>query len=154
MRLHFVWVGKTKDRRCAGLVEEYLERIRRFAPVEVSEIREPGGDDPEMVMRREGARLSAAIENDDLVVILDEKGAPMSSTELAGFIQRQQTSGTKRIALIIGGFAGIDEQLKGRADQLLSLSRFTLTHELARVVLTEQVYRAFTILAGFPYHKV
>ena len=154
MRLHFVWIGKTKDRRCAGLIEDYLERIRRFAPVEVSEIREPGGDDPEQVMRREGARLSAAIENDDLVVILDEKGSPMSSTELAGFIDRHQKMGTKRIALVIGGFAGIDESLKGRADQLLSLSKFTLTHELARVVLTEQIYRAFTILAGFPYHKV
>ncbi|MFM8393594.1 MAG: 23S rRNA (pseudouridine(1915)-N(3))-methyltransferase RlmH, partial [Acidobacteriota bacterium] len=58
MRLHFVWIGKTKDRRCAGLIEEYLDRIRRFAPVEVSEIREPGGDDQEQVMRREGARLS------------------------------------------------------------------------------------------------
>jgi 23S rRNA (pseudouridine1915-N3)-methyltransferase len=154
MRLHFVWIGKTKDRRCAGLIEDYLERIRRFAPVEVSEIREPGGDDPQEVIRREAVRLSAATENDDLIVILDENGASMTSTELAGFIERHQKRGTKRIALVIGGFAGVDATLKGRADQLLSLSRFTLTHEMARVVLTEQIYRAFTILAGFPYHKV
>ncbi len=154
MRLHFVWIGKTKDRRCAGLIEDYLERIRRFAPVEVSEIREPGGDDPEEVIRREAIRLRAAIENDDLIVILDEKGAAMTSTELSDFIDRQQKRGTKRVALVIGGFAGIDEKLKGQADQLLSLSRLTLTHEMARVVLSEQIYRAYTILAGFPYHKI
>lgn len=154
MRLHFVWIGKTKDRRCAGLIEDYLERIRRFAPVEVSEIREPGGDDPEEVIRREAIRLRAAIENDDLIVILDEKGAAMTSTELSDFIDRHQKRGTKRVALVIGGFAGIDEKLKGQADQLLSLSRFTLTHEMARVVLSEQIYRAYTILAGFPYHKI
>ncbi len=153
MRLHFVWIGKTKDRRCAGLIEDYIERIQRFTPVEISEIREPGGSDPDQVVQREGVRLSAAIEKDDLVALLDERGQAMTSSELAGFLQRKQNGGTRRLALVIGGFAGVDAALKERADITLSLSKFTLTHELARVVLTEQIYRAFTILAGFPYHK-
>ncbi|MEY4167271.1 MAG: 23S rRNA (pseudouridine(1915)-N(3))-methyltransferase RlmH [Blastocatellia bacterium] len=153
MRLHFVWIGKTKDRRCAGLTEDFMERIRRFTSVELSEIRETGGDDADQTIRREGARLLAAVEKDDVVVVLDEKGVAMTSGELAGFIDRQQLSGTKRLAFVVGGYAGIDASLRGRANLLLSLSRFTLTHELARVVLTEQIYRAFAILAGHPYHK-
>lgn len=154
MRLHFVWIGKTKDRHCAGLIEDYLERIRRFAPVEISEIREPGGREPGQVIQRESDRLRAAIEKDDLVILLDETGEALTSTQLAGLIEQKQNTGTKRLALVIGGFAGVDADLQRRADKLLALSKFTLTHELARVVLTEQIYRAFTILAGFPYHKV
>lgn len=154
MRLHFVWIGRTKDRRCAGLVEDYVERIRRFVPVEISELREPGGSDPDQIIQRESVKLCEAIEKDDLVVLLDERGREMTSTELADFIGRKQSDGTKRLAIVIGGFAGVDQNLKNRADTLLSLSRLTLTHEMARVILTEQLYRAFTILAGFPYHKV
>jgi len=153
MRLHFVWIGKTKDRRYASLTADYLERIGRFAPVELSEIRETGGDDAEQVIRREGVRLQAAVERDDVVVVLDDKGTAMTSGELARFIKGRQQNGAKRLGVVIGGYAGIDESLRGRADLLLSLSRFTLTHELARVVLTEQIYRAFAILAGHPYHK-
>lgn len=149
MRLHFVWIGKTKDRHCAALIEEYVGRIRRFAPVEISELRDPG----EQGVARESARLGAAMEKDDFIVLLDETGQAMTSAEVAGFLEQRQLGGTKRLAFVIGGFAGVDKQLKGRADALLSLSRLTLTHELARVVLTEQIYRAFTLLAGFPYHK-
>lgn len=154
MRLHFVWIGKTKDRRCAGLIEDYVERIGRFVPVEISELRESGGMTPEQIIQRESAKLGEAIGKDDLVVLLDERGPGMTSIELSDFIGRKQRGGTKRLAFVIGGFAGVDQNLRDRADTLLSLSRFTLTHEMARVILTEQIYRAFTILAGFPYHKV
>ncbi|NBO63555.1 MAG: 23S rRNA (pseudouridine(1915)-N(3))-methyltransferase RlmH [Acidobacteria bacterium] len=153
MRLHFVWIGKTKDRRCAGLTGDFMERIGRFTSVELSELREPGGEDADQIIRREGERLTAAVEKDDVVVVLDENGAAMTSGELAKFIGRQQQSGIKRLAFVIGGYAGTDESFRERAHLLLSLSRFTLTHELARVVLTEQIYRAFAILAGHPYHK-
>jgi 23S rRNA (pseudouridine1915-N3)-methyltransferase len=147
MKLRFVWIGKTKDRNCAALVEDYLERIGRFAKSEVSELKEQAS------IAAESDKLLAAIERDDFVVLLDEKGRELSSLELAELMGKRQQDGTKRLAFIVGGFAGVSEEVKRRANQQLSLSRMTLTHELARVILTEQVYRAFTMLAGTPYHK-
>lgn len=154
MRLHFVWVGKTRDRNCAALVSDYLSRIKHFAPCEVSEIREPGGSgDEQRVIAAEGRKLLAVLERDDYVVLLDERGQQLSSTELAEFIAARQRNGSKRLAFVPGGFAGVSDDVRQRANLQLSLSRMTLTHELARVILTEQVYRAYTLLAGLPYHK-
>ncbi|MGH9832354.1 MAG: 23S rRNA (pseudouridine(1915)-N(3))-methyltransferase RlmH [Blastocatellia bacterium] len=153
MRLHFVWIGKTRDRHCAALIDDYLERIKRFAPYEVSELKEQRGTDEKRVIAAESEKLIAAIERDDLVVLLDENGREFSSPQLADFIGKQQQAGTKRLAFVIGGFAGVSDEVKNRAGVQLALSRLTLTHELARVVLTEQIYRAFTLLAGLPYHR-
>jgi len=153
VKLHFVWIGKTKDRRCAELIADYLDRIKRFAPHEVSELKEQGSGDEKRIIAAESAKLLDAIEKDDFVVVLDERGRAMSSPELAELIQKRQQAGTKRLAFVIGGFAGVSEEIRQRANLQFSLSQLTLTHELARVVLTEQIYRAFTILAGLPYHK-
>jgi 23S rRNA (pseudouridine1915-N3)-methyltransferase len=154
MKLNFVWIGKTKDRHCAALVEDYLNRIKRFAPYEVSELKEPAGvADEKRVIVGESAKILAAVENADFVVLLDGGGSEFSSPELAEFIDRQRQAGIKRLAFVIGGFAGVTDEVKRRANLRLSLSRMTLTHELARVMVTEQVYRAFTLLAGLPYHK-
>jgi 23S rRNA (pseudouridine1915-N3)-methyltransferase len=156
MRLHFVWVGKTKDRRCAALIEDYLGRLRRFLTVEVSEVRDVGGAgdiDTSELIAREGERLLAAISKEETVLLLDERGESLSTSELAALLARHQVEGTKRLAIIIGGFAGVDARVRQRADRCLALSRFTLTHELARVLITEQLYRAVSLLAGFPYHK-
>lgn len=155
MKLHLVWIGKTKDRHAAALIDDYLGRIKRFAPCEVSELKEQtGSTDERRVVAAEGGKLLTAIERDDFVILLDEDGRQTSSTELADFIGQRQQSGTKRLAFIIGGFAGVNDEVKQRAHLQLALSRMTLTHELARVVLTEQIYRAYTLLAGLPYHKV
>jgi 23S rRNA (pseudouridine1915-N3)-methyltransferase len=154
MKLHFVWTGKTKDRRCAALLDDYLGRLKRFATIEVSELKEAAGTaDEKRVMFLESSKLLAAVERDDFVVLLDERGQQFSSTELADFMAARQRAGTKRLALVIGGFAGVSEEVKGRAQLKLALSRLTLTHELARVLLAEQIYRAYTLLAGLPYHK-
>lgn len=153
MKLHFVWIGKTKDRHCAALVDDYLDRVRRFAKHEVSELKEQSGDDERRVIAAESAKLLDSLEKDDFVVLMDECGQVMTSPELAKFISSCQQAGTKRLAFVIGGFAGVSDEVRQRANLQLMLSRMTLTHELARVILTEQVYRAFTILAGLPYHK-
>jgi 23S rRNA (pseudouridine1915-N3)-methyltransferase len=154
MKLFFVWVGKTKDRNCAALVEEYLNRIKRFAPYEVSELKEQAGHaDEKRIVMAESVKLLSAVESADFVVLLDECGRQFSSPELAEFIGQQQQAGIKRLAFVIGGFAGVSDELRRRANLRLSFSRMTLTHELARVILTEQVYRSFTLLAGLPYHK-
>lgn len=154
MKLHFVWTGKTKDRRCAALTDEYLERLKRFATFEVSELKEAAGTaDEKRTVLLESSKLLAAVERDDFVVLLDARGQQLSSTELADLIAARQRAGTKRLALVIGGFAGVSEEMKERAQLKLALSRLTLTHELARVLLSEQIYRAYTLLAGLPYHK-
>lgn len=153
MRLHFVWIGKTKDRRYGALVADYLERIAHFAPYEVSELKEQPAASDERRVAGESARLLTATERDDYVVLLDERGRQYSSPELAEFVAARQQAGLKRVAFVIGGFAGIGDEVRRRAHLQLALSRLTLTHELARVVLTEQIYRAFTLLAGLPYHK-
>ncbi len=153
MKLHFVWIGKTKDRHCAALVADYLNRIGRFTQVEVSELKERNGDDQSRIIAFEGMKLLDAVEGDDFVVLMDERGREKTSMELSEFIADRQQVGTKRLAFVIGGFAGVNNDVRQRANIQLSLSRMTMTHELARVVLTEQIYRAFTILAGLPYHK-
>jgi 23S rRNA (pseudouridine1915-N3)-methyltransferase len=156
VKLHLIWIGKTKDRHCAALIEDYLERIKRFAPCEVSELKERSGADekrPERLVAAESRKLISAIERDDFVALLDEGGGAFDSLQFAEFIDKRRQAGTKRLAFVIGGFAGVGAEVKERADLRLSLSPMTFTHELARVILTEQIYRAFTLLAGMPYHK-
>ena len=154
MKLHFVWIGKTKDRPCAALIGEYLKRLARFASYEITELKDASGSaDATRVIQIEGVKLLAAVERDDFVVLLDEAGQQMSSVEVAEFIQAKQQQGCKRVAFLIGGFAGVSEEVKKRAQLKLALSRMTLTHEFARVLLTEQLYRAYTLIAGVPYHK-
>ncbi len=154
MKLHFVWIGKTRDRNCAALIDDYLERIKRFAPSEVSELKEQsGGAHRKRLIAAESERLIAAIERDDFVVLLDENGREFTSPQLADFISQHQLAGTRRLAFVIGGFAGVSNEVRQHTHLQLALSRMTLTHELARVVLTEQIYRAFALLAGLPYHR-
>ncbi|MBO0798765.1 MAG: 23S rRNA (pseudouridine(1915)-N(3))-methyltransferase RlmH [Blastocatellia bacterium] len=154
MRLQIVWIGKTRDRNCRGLIDDYLERIKHFVRVDVSQLKEQGsGADEKRMIAAEGARILENIERDDFVVLLDEQGRQLSSRELAEFLSARQQAGTKRLVLVIGGFAGVSDEVKRRANDRLALSRMTLTHELARVVLTEQIYRALSLLAGLPYHK-
>ena len=154
MKLHFVWIGKTRNRNCAALVADYLERTRRFVHYEVSELKDRSGADEKRMIAAEGRKLISTIERDDFVALLDEKGGEFDSPQFAEFIAERQRAGTKRLAFVIGGFAGVSDEVRQRADLRLSLSRMTLTHELARVFLTEQVYRAFTLLTGSPYHKL
>jgi 23S rRNA (pseudouridine1915-N3)-methyltransferase len=153
VKIHFVWIGKTKDRACAALIADYLGRIKRFVHYEVSELKEQSSADEKRVIVAEGRKLISAIERDDFVALLDEKGGELDSPQFAEFIVKRQQAGTKRLAFVIGGFAGVSDEVRQRAHFRLSLSRMTLTHELARVILAEQVYRAFTLLAGSPYHK-
>ena len=154
MKLHLVWIGKTKDRHCAALIDEYLKRLTRYATCEIGELKDSSGSSDEArVKELESARLLAAVERDDFVILLDEAGQELTSVELAAFIQEQQQLGRKRLAFVLGGFAGVSESVKKRAQLKLALSRLTLTHELARVLLTEQLYRAYTLIAGVPYHK-
>lgn len=135
------------------MIGDYLGRIERFAQCELSELKERRSGDEKRMIEAESEKIIAAIGRDDFVVLMDEKGRQFTSPQLADFISQRQQAGTKRLAFVIGGFAGASDALKQRADAMIALSMMTFTHELARVILTEQIYRAYTLLAGLPYHK-
>lgn len=166
MRLRLIWVGKGRDRLLAAVVERYVQRLERFAPVEVVTVPEARGQGlPAAEARRREARgLRQALEPEvgarrrsqagsRAVVALDERGQSMTSRQLAEMLAAFARSGRREVAFVIGGDDGLDSGLVGEADRVVCLTRLTLTHELARVLLVEQIYRAHAIMAGHPYHR-
>jgi len=142
--IRIIATGKIKDKRLAGLLDDYLKRIRVMAPVEVVEIRDasPEKEGHEMV-----ARLGSA-QGASLVVALDELGEALTSRE---FSEMLGVHGG--ISFLIGGADGLGDVARARAGRTVRLSSMTLTHEMARVLLAEQVYRGLSILRGKPYHR-
>jgi 23S rRNA (pseudouridine1915-N3)-methyltransferase len=156
MRIRFIWVGKTKNEHVRALVGDYLQRLGRFVRCEVTELRESASGDERGVVEEESKRIMGALARADgaVTVLLDVEGRrEWSSPELAAQVERWQSEGKKEIAFVIGGHLGVGAELKEKADVRWSLSRLTLTHEMARVVLVEQLYRAYTIMHGLPYQK-
>jgi len=155
MKMQFVWVGKTKSAPARELVQEYVARISKYAAVEVTELRDRNdvGGDTRRIIDKEGEGILLRTAGTCCLIALDERGRELSSAELAAMIERHRLAGTKQITFAIGGYAGLSNEVRERADVVLALSRMTLTHELARVLLAEQVYRAFTIIHDLPYQK-
>ncbi len=148
MRIRFIWPGKTKDEHLRGLVSEYLKRLSRFARCEVIETREGAAGD-----EKESRRILEAIPARSQMVLLDLKGREWSSPELAAQVQLWENDSVKEVAIVIGGPHGVVAEVVARAQAKWRLSRLTLTHEMARVVCVEQLYRAYTINRGLPYQK-
>jgi 23S rRNA (pseudouridine1915-N3)-methyltransferase len=155
MRLRFLWPGKTKGPEFRGLQGFYEARIRPFASIEIIETREARG-----LEERHAAKIkdleARGLEKHLLglyVICVDDHGKEMTSDEFAGFLRRQGRDAGKPLAFVVGGFLGLADRIVERADMRLSLSRMTFSHELARVVLLEQVYRALTIVGGRHYAK-
>lgn len=147
MRFKFIWVGKTKNKNYLALQDDYLQRLSHFVKTEIIEVRD--GDNKETT----GNRILEKLNQTSFVCLLDVTGRGISSHELAAEVEKWQNAGHKEIAFIIGGFEGVSPAVAARADLVLSLSFLTFTHEMARVVLLEQLYRAYTIIKGFPYQK-
>jgi 23S rRNA (pseudouridine1915-N3)-methyltransferase len=135
------------------LIKRYQERVNKFGRVEILELRDRTdvGAESRAIIEKEGKDILS--RTDGFVVALDEGGEELDSSGLARFIEKHRVGGTKQITFVIGGHAGLSEEVKGRADYVLALSRMTLTHEFARALLLEQVYRAFTIIHDLPYQK-
>ena len=152
MKLRFIWPGKTKDERLRSLVGEYLKRLSRFTRCELVEVRESKTRDAAAV-EKESRRVLEAIPGGSRVVLLDLNGREWSSRELANQVQRWENDSTKEVAIVIGGPKGVNAEIQSRAQVHWRLSRLTLTHEMARVLACEQLYRAFAINRGLPYQK-
>jgi 23S rRNA (pseudouridine1915-N3)-methyltransferase len=153
VKLRVIAVGKDRSGLYAPAVEEYAKRLSRqvrFELIEVPEARKHAGTP--QAKDEEGATLLAKVGPRERVVVLDERGDELTSRELAGRVARWLERG-QDVALLIGGSDGLAPEVLARAEERLALSRFTLAHRLARLVLVEQLYRAMTILRGEPYHK-
>ena len=153
MRVRLVWIGKTRNEHVRALVDDYVTRLARFTRCEVTELRESAAQDERAVLTEESRRIADVLRSDAFVVLLDVAGRQWSSPELAAELERWQVRSVKEVAFVVGGHLGVAPELKTRADVRWSLSRLTLTHELARVLLVEQLYRAYTIMRGLPYQK-
>jgi 23S rRNA (pseudouridine1915-N3)-methyltransferase len=153
MKLRFVWVGKTRSAPIRELIDDYRGRISKFGPVEVIELRDRADDQAARIIEKEGEEILKRTESVPFLIALDERGRELDSIKLAELIEKHRLGGTKEIAFVIGGPNGLSGAVRGRADLVMALSRMTLTHELARVVLMEQVYRAFAIIHDLPYQR-
>jgi len=151
LKIRVVWVGKNRDPWVKEVVAEYAGRIRRYAPLELSEARDEKGAEAEEMRRRECERLEKLVPPGATLLLLDERGEQMDSPDLAAYIGRQRDSGTNELVFAIGGAYGFSEEFRRRG-RLLALSKMTFTHQMVRVFLLEQIYRAFTILNNEPYH--
>jgi 23S rRNA (pseudouridine1915-N3)-methyltransferase len=156
MKFRFIWGGSHADTELGKASERYLERIRHFYPVEVIEVPAGRGRQRESdvaIMRAQSARLLAAIPDRGYTIVLDAGGRSQDSLKFSRWIERLTIDSPHGVNFVVGGDAGFDDSVRRRADTLLSLSPMTLPHQLARVVLLEQVYRACTLIRNIAYHK-
>jgi 23S rRNA (pseudouridine1915-N3)-methyltransferase len=154
MRLVVAVVGKPRDRHLAAAIEEYETRAARYWPLEVAEVREASGRGvtPADVRSREGDRLLERVPPSARLVACDERGDRLTSAQFATLLADARDH-AQDCAFVIGGAFGLPDAVRDRANRTIQMAPWTLPHELARLVLAEQLYRAGTIARGEPYHK-
>jgi len=156
MKFRFLWPRSTADAELGAVIDRYLNRIKHFYNVEVKEItagRGRQGTDDASIMRAQSARLIEAIPTAGYTVVLDERGRPMESLKFAKWLERLTIEQPYGVTFVLGGDVGLTDAVRESADLLLSLSAMTLPHQLARVILLEQIYRACTLMRNISYHK-
>jgi 23S rRNA (pseudouridine1915-N3)-methyltransferase len=155
VKWNFLFPGKTRTPFLAAGIADFLQRLRPLAEARELVVKAAGGPDSAAAEHRarEGAALLAGLRPGDYLLALDQRGESLSSAGLAARIDRLRESGVKAVNLAVGGPWGLDRSLLDRADWVLSLGPLTLPHELARLVILEQIYRAYAILNHLPYHK-
>jgi 23S rRNA (pseudouridine1915-N3)-methyltransferase len=151
LKIRVLWVGKSRESWVKDVIAEYSGRIKHYVPIELGEVRDEKGAAAEVMRQRECERLEKLIPPNAVLILLDERGEQMDSPSLASFIGKQRDSGMQEVVFVIGGAYGFSEEFRRRG-RLLALSKMTFTHQMVRVFLLEQIYRAFTILNNEPYH--
>lgn len=156
MKFRFIWPGSHAEPEFGEAIKKYLERIRHFVPVEVLEVRPERGRQKKndaAIMHAQSARLIEAIPARGLKVVLDERGTMLDSLKFSKWLEKLTIEQPHGVNFIMGGDLGMDDSLRQAADTLIALSPMTMPHELARVVLLEQIYRACTLMRNIRYHK-
>lgn len=154
MKTVLIVVGKTTDKHIAACINDYVERTGHYMPFSIDvipELKNTRSLSEQQQKEREGELIMNTLQAGDVVVLLDERGKELRSIELARWLERKQQT-ARRLVFVIGGPYGFSERVYQRADEQLSLSRMTFSHQMVRLVFTEQLYRACTIIRGEPYH--
>ena len=158
MKFTFLTIGKIKEKWMRQGIDEYLKRLSPIAKVEIlspDEEKMPENPSPalkEKVMEKEGGKLLKYLKDEDFLILLDLKGKPVTSEELADILRKRMVSGTSHFFFMIGGPYGNGENIRKRANLKISISAMTFTHQMARLIRAEQVYRAMKIIRHEPYH--
>jgi 23S rRNA (pseudouridine1915-N3)-methyltransferase len=154
MRHNLLFLGKTKEAFIAKGIEEYSARLKHYTSFSISTLRETKkGKQSTSLKEDQGALLLGSVPSGSLIVALDSRGIQFTSEALAKKIEEWELRGIKQVSYLIGGPDGLSAQVTESADLLFSMSKMTFTHDMVRLFLTEQLYRAYTIKAGERYHK-
>lgn len=155
MNIDLIVVGKTDSPHIQALLDNYLKRLNFYTKVTLTllpDLRNTRSLSAESQKKQEGALLLKQFGEGDYVVLLDEKGSEMGSMDFAQWLQKRMNSGVRRLCFVIGGPYGFSKEVYARANEKLSLSRMTFSHQIIRAIFAEQLYRAFTIINNEPYH--
>ena len=155
MKITLLVVGKTNDPHFIAGIEEYAKRIRHYLPFDIEvipELRNPKSLSEEHQKEKEADLLLKAFQPGDHIVLLDEHGREHRSVELAAWMEKRMAAGLKRMVFVVGGPYGFSPRIYEKANEKVSLSRMTFSHQMIRLIFTEQIYRAMTIINGEPYH--
>lgn len=158
MKITIVCAGKLKEKYLTAGISEFLKRLKPMAQVEILEVHEekmldnPSAAEKEQVLQKEGEKLLKLVPSGSYLFVLDVYGEELSSEELAERIDKLGVSGRSSLTFLIGGAFGLSKEVRQAADMKLSFSRLTFTHQMVRLLLVEQIYRAFKINRGEKYH--
>ena len=155
MNIELIVVGKTDSKEVEALVEMYSKRVNRycrFSITTLADVRNTRNMTSAKQKQLEGEAILRLVGDGDCLALMDERGAQYTSVEFAQWLQKRMLSGVKRLVLVIGGPYGFSDEVYARANEKISLSKMTFSHQIVRAIFAEQLYRAFTILNNEPYH--
>jgi 23S rRNA (pseudouridine1915-N3)-methyltransferase len=152
VKLRIIWVGKTQEAWVKTGIDEYAGRVRRYAPLEIDEVKEEKGAVPELQRQREGERIIKLLPKRSRLLLLDETGQQLTSPAFADLAGKYRDTGTYELCFAVGGAYGFSDELRRLAEGSIALSKMTFTHQMVRPFFLEQLYRAFTILNNESYH--
>ena len=155
MKIKLIWIGRTDGDVFDEAIQQYTKKLRFYTvyePIAIPYLKSTKALSQDEQKKREGDLILKKIDSGDIVVLLDERGKEFTSEKFAQFIQQQANTGQKALVFVIGGAYGFSQKVYDRAEGLVSLSRMTFSHQMVRTIFAEQLYRAFTIIKGEPYH--
>ena len=155
MKLELAVIGKTSIGYLKQCIDEYIKRLKHYVPFEIKyidDIKNTKNISEDQQKRTEGAKILSLLDKSDFVVLLDEHGKEYTSMQYSSYIQKRMLSGAKKVVFVIGGPYGFSQEVYDRANDKISFSKMTFNHEMIRLIFTEQLYRAYTIINHEPYH--
>lgn len=155
MKIELAVIGKTSIGYLKQGIDEYIKRLKHYVPFEIKyidDIKNTKNISEDQQKRTEGAKILSLLDKSDFVVLLDEHGKEYTSMQYSNYIQKRMLSGAKKVVFVIGGPYGFSQEVYDRANDKISFSKMTFNHEMIRLIFTEQLYRAYTIINHEPYH--